>query len=349
MSSLPKAKTLKLKMVQPPAKSPAPAAAKAANADQPKARPKAPRKAAASRSSQPKKPPSRLSGGKGAAKAPKLRAIQPERPRGRPDKQAPRGRPDKQAQPAARPAPKADPGAAAGIHALTEKVKKYSPKAGSGEILKAYKYAEKAHEGQVRKGGAPYITHPLAVADILADLRMDQESLITALLHDVVEDTPRSLEDIKKEFGPAIAFLVDGVTKISKTDFRNIHQKQSENIRKMIVAMGKDVRVILVKLADRLHNLRTLGCLPPKKRARIANETLEVYAPLASRLGMGELKTEMEDLAFQRSNPETFRFLRKKMAEFNKDREIYTDKVIRILKNKTSKKRDMGMRSQRAE
>ncbi len=355
MSSLPKAKTLKLKMVQPPAKSPAPAAAKAANADQPKARPKAPRKATASRSSQPKKPPSRLSGGKGAAKAPKLRAIQPERPRGRPDKQAPRGRPgkqaprgrpdkqaprghpDNQAQPAARPAPKADPGAAAGIHALTEKVKKYSPKAGSGEILKAYKYAEKAHEGQVRKGGAPYITHPLAVADILADLRMDQESLITALLHDVVEDTPRSLEDIKKEFGPAIAFLVDGVTKISKTDFRNIHQKQSENIRKMIVAMGKDVRVILVKLADRLHNLRTLGCLPPKKRARIANETLEVYAPLASRLGMGELKTEMEDLAFQRSNPETFRFLRKKMAEFNKDREIYTDKVIRILKTKLQK------------
>ena len=224
-----------------------------------------------------------------------------------------------------------------GIDSLIEKIKEYSPKANGGEIAKAYEYAAKAHEGQTRRGGGPYITHPLAVAHILADLRMDQESLITALLHDVVEDTPRSLGDIKKEFGPTIAFLVDGVTKISQADFRSAHHKQSENIRKMIVAMGKDVRVILVKLADRLHNLRTLDCLPAEKRLRIAGETLDIYAPLASRLGMGELKTEMEDLSFKYVEPEICRLLQKKMADPSKDREVYTDKVIRILKTKLQK------------
>ena len=282
-----------------------------------------------------------------AKTGPPLKPIQPLKS-GAPPKQTPAA--DQKAA-AAKQTPAADQKAAAKqtaaaakqtlaadqTAALIQKIKKYSPKTETGQILKAYKYAEEAHKGQTRRGGQPYITHPLAAANILADLHMDQESLITALLHDVVEDTPRSLKDIKKEFGPAIAFLVDGVTKISQTDFRNIHHKQSENIRKMIVAMGKDVRVILVKLADRLHNLRTLECLPPKKQTRIANETLDVYAPLASRLGMRELKTEMEDLSFKYSDPETCRLLQTKMEEINKDREIYTDKVIKILKTKLQK------------
>ena len=218
------------------------------------------------------------------------------------------------------------------IKSLIHKLKANNSKININQITKAYEYSKTAHKGQKRKSGEDYITHPLQVAGILADLGMDQESIITALLHDVVEDTPVSLQDIKKQFGPKVAFLLDGVTKISLMNFRNTYEKQSENIRKMIVAMGKDVRVILVKLADRLHNLRTLQHMPAEKQSAISKETLEVYTPLANRLGMNEIKIEMEDISFKYSQPENFKNLENKMKEFNKDKNIYVEKVIQILK-----------------
>lgn len=217
------------------------------------------------------------------------------------------------------------------IKDLITKLEKRSTKINLDQILKAYEYSKEAHRGQKRRSGEPYITHPVNVAGILADLGMDQDSLITALLHDVVEDTPVSLKDIEKEFGSSIAFLLDGVTKISKMNFRNTYHKQSENIRKMIVAMGKDVRVILVKLADRLHNLRTLQYMPKDRQEAIANETLEVYTPLASRLGMNEIKIEMEDLSFQFAQPDHFDNLTKKVKEINKDKNIFINKVVKLL------------------
>lgn len=199
------------------------------------------------------------------------------------------------------------------------------------KIVKAYEYAKKAHGTQKRMSGEPFITHPLNVAGILAELDMDQESIITALLHDVVEDTSISLKDIEKEFGKKISSLLDGVTKITRMSFRNSYHKQSENIRKMIVAMGKDVRVILVKLADRLHNLRTLEYMPKERQIAIANETLEVYAPLASRLGMNKIKMEMEDLSFQFAQPSACQSLKKKMKEIYKDKDIYMEKIVQLL------------------
>lgn len=217
------------------------------------------------------------------------------------------------------------------IDDLKIKLQKRVPKVNLDQILKAYEYSKKAHKGQKRRSGEPYITHPVNVAGILVDLDMDQESIITALLHDVVEDTSISLKDVEKEFGPTVAFLLDGVTKISRMKFRNIYQKQSENIRKMIVAMGRDVRVVLVKLADRLHNLRTLQYMPKEKQVAIANETLEVYTPLASRLGMNEIKVEMEDLSFKFAQPEKFAVLEKKMKEVNRDKDIYIGKVVSLL------------------
>lgn len=217
------------------------------------------------------------------------------------------------------------------IDDLKVKLQKRSPKLNWNQILKAYEYSKTAHKGQKRKSGEPFITHPICVANILADLDMDQESIIVALLHDVVEDTDISLKDIEKEFSPTIAFLLDGVTKISRFNFRNTYHKQSENIRKMIVAMGKDVRVILIKLADRFHNLQTLEYLPKDRRTAIANETLEVYTPLASRLGMHEIKVQMEDLSFQFAQPEAFANLKKKMEDIHKDKNIYTNKVVHLL------------------
>jgi len=217
------------------------------------------------------------------------------------------------------------------IDDLIQKIQKYNSKIQIDQVVRAFECSQEAHKGQKRQSGEPYIIHPLSVANILTDLQMDQETIITALLHDVVEDTTISLEQIQKAFGTKVASLVDGVTKLSKIDFRNIHEKQGENIRKMMIAMGKDVRVLLVKLADRLHNLRTLQYMPAHKQARIAKETLEIYAPLASRLGMNEIKVEMEDLSFRYSSPETFKFLETKMSHLNQDRERYSEKVLKFL------------------
>lgn len=174
----------------------------------------------------------------------------------------------------------------------------YLPEDQLEQVCNAFLFAEAAHDGQYRRSGDPYITHPLAVANILADMRMDPQSVMAALLHDVIEDTPISKEEIAERFGEVVADLVDGVSKISAIKFEDRAQAQAENFQKMVLAMTKDIRVILVKLADRLHNMRTLGVLNPQKKRRIATETLEIYAPIANRLGMNNVRVEFEDLGF---------------------------------------------------
>lgn len=215
---------------------------------------------------------------------------------------------------------------------LLEKIKAYHPQAPLAIVEKAYLFSEKAHEGQLRRSGEPYISHPLNVASILADFKLDVDTIMTGLLHDTVEDTNVTLEDIKREFGETVAYLVDGVTKIGKMNFRNSFDKQGENIRKMIVAMGKDVRVVLVKLADRLHNMRTLNHMPYEKQARIAQETLEIYCPLAGRIGISSLKIELEDLCFRYSRPDKFY----ELVQLLKKTEVETDKYIDEVKRNVS-------------
>jgi len=170
-------------------------------------------------------------------------------------------------------------------------------------ITQAYYYAEKAHDGQVRRSGDPYITHPLAVARILSEMRMDHHSLMAALLHDVIEDTDISKEALAERFNDTIAELVDGVSKLTHLEFETVAEKQAENFQKMALAMAEDIRVIIIKLADRLHNMRTLGVLRPDKRRRIARETLDLYAPIANRLGMNNVRIELEDLGFKALHP----------------------------------------------
>ncbi|QBF83438.1 bifunctional GTP diphosphokinase/guanosine-3',5'-bis pyrophosphate 3'-pyrophosphohydrolase [Shewanella maritima] len=179
------------------------------------------------------------------------------------------------------------------------------------ELLKqAYKVARDAHEGQMRTSGEPYITHPVAVARILADMRLDYETLMAALLHDTIEDTPVTKEELAELFGMTVAELVEGVSKLDKLKFRDKKEAQAENFRKMMMAMTQDIRVILIKLADRTHNMRTLGALRPDKRRRIARETLEIYAPIANRLGIHNIKTELEDLGFQAYYPMRYRVIK---------------------------------------
>lgn len=213
------------------------------------------------------------------------------------------------------------------IEDLTKKVLAYFPQADVALLEKAYRFSEKAHEGQFRRSGEPYISHPLSVAGILADLKLDLDTLITGILHDTVEDTPVTLDDIRREFGDTIAGLVDGVTKISQIKFKNAFDKQGENIRKMIVAMGRDVRVLLVKLADRLHNMRTLGFMPFEKQARIAQETLEIYAPLAGRIGINQVKIELEDLCFRYYRPDQYYQLVQHVKKTEAETNRYIDTV----------------------
>lgn len=179
------------------------------------------------------------------------------------------------------------------------------------ELVKhAFVIARDAHEGQTRSSGEPYITHPVAVASIIAEMKLDHEAVMAALLHDVIEDTPYTEEQLAAEFGASVAEIVQGVSKLDKLKFRTRQEAQVENFRKMILAMTKDIRVVLIKLADRTHNMRTLGALRPDKRRRIAKETLEIYSPLAHRLGIEHLKNELEDLCFQAMHPHRYRVLR---------------------------------------
>ncbi len=220
---------------------------------------------------------------------------------------------------------------------LLEKISAFYPNADLKIIEKAYSYSERMHEGQIRRSGEPYISHPLSVAGILADLHLDLDTIATGLLHDTVEDTEATLEEIRKEFGDSIAMLVDGVTKIGQMKFKNNHEKQGENIRKMIVAMGKDVRVILVKLADRLHNMRTLNYMPFDKQERIALETLEIYCPLAGRMGISSLKIELEDLCFRYYRPDVYYELIQKVKKTEAERNRYIEEVKSMISKELTK------------
>lgn len=223
---------------------------------------------------------------------------------------------------------------AASLEELFQLIKSYSPKADISVIKDAYEYAEKAHREQKRFSGEPFIVHPLETAKILAELELDQETIVAGLLHDVVEDTGITLDDIKERFGGEIALLVDGVTKLSRIEYKSKEEQQVENLRKMFLAMAKDIRVILIKLSDRLHNLRTLKYQQAPKQLEIANETLEVFAPLAHRLGIYHLKWELEDLAFRFKDPGKYFELVDKIAKTRDKREEYIRSVISILGEK---------------
>lgn len=222
------------------------------------------------------------------------------------------------------------------LDSLTQSVLAYFPEAPVATLQKAYEMAEKAHASQKRSSGDPYIIHPLEVAQILAELKLDLPSIITGLLHDTVEDTALTLDDIKKEFGQDVAELVDGVTKLSKITFKTSEEKQAENFRKMVLAMAKDIRVILVKLADRLNNMRTLEHLAPHKQTVIAQETLDIYAPIANRLGIGWIKQELEDICLRHLHPDVYYKLRDLVATSKKNREKYIEDVTEILREKLS-------------
>ncbi len=232
------------------------------------------------------------------------------------------------------------------IDILCQKILSYHSQADITLVRKAYEFSKTAHEGQFRRSGEAYIFHPIGVAEILADLRLDLATIITGLLHDTVEDTKVTLDEIEKEFGTPIRQLVDGVTKISQMSFKNTHEKQGENVRKLIVAMGKDVRVTLVKLADRLHNMRTLSHMPYEKQIRIGQETLDIYAPLASRLGINSVKIELEDLAFRYSNPEMYYELAQKVSKKKAEREKYIEDVRNTLTQELSRNIKMPFRVQ---
>lgn len=217
---------------------------------------------------------------------------------------------------------------------LKEHIDKYMNSEEIALVEKAYAYAQKAHQNQVRISGEPYIIHPLAVAQILASLELDAPTLAAGFLHDVVEDTQITLEEIEKVFGPEIALVVDGVTKLNKIDFRSKEEQQVENLRKMFLAMAKDIRVIMIKLADRLHNMRTLKHQPEYKQREIAKETLEIFAPLANRLGIFSIKWELEDTSFHYLKPEDYYSLVEKISMKRHEREAYIERVIKVLNEK---------------
>jgi GTP diphosphokinase / guanosine-3',5'-bis(diphosphate) 3'-diphosphatase len=205
---------------------------------------------------------------------------------------------------------------------LVERVRRYNPNADEALLDRAYVYAMRAHGSQTRASGDPYFSHPLEVAAILTDLKLDDATIAAALLHDTIEDTPTTRAEIDQLFGPDIGALVEGLTKLKKLDLVTREAKQAENLRKLLLAIAVDVRVLLVKLADRLHNMRTINHVPPETRRRIAEETLDIYAPLAGRMGMHEMREELEDLAFRELNPEAYRVVSQRLvtlAERNRD------------------------------
>ena len=206
------------------------------------------------------------------------------------------------------------------LNVLTDKLSSYLEPKEVAKVERAYRYSEQCHSGQMRQSGDPYITHPLAVANILADMHMDHESLMAALLHDVIEDTGVTKGQISRRFGRTVAELVDGVSKLTEIEFESKAEQQAESFQKMTLAMSRDIRVVLVKLADRLHNMRTLGVLAPAKRRRIARETLDIYAPIAQRLGINDIRLEFEDIGFAAMYPLRHRRLREAMRAARKNR-----------------------------
>jgi GTP pyrophosphokinase len=215
---------------------------------------------------------------------------------------------------------------------LARRVEAYFPEADFTKLEKAYHYATKAHEGQKRSSGEDYIIHPINVSATLIKLRMDLDSIIAGLLHDVIEDCDVSAEELEKEFGTNVAQLVVGLTKISKIKFKTKEESQAENFRKMVVAMAKDIRVIIVKLSDRMHNMRTLQYVSEEKQKKIAQETLDIYVPLASRLGINSVKSELEDLCLRFLHPDVYYRLAEKVAMKKNERDSYINDTIEVIK-----------------
>lgn len=218
-----------------------------------------------------------------------------------------------------------------GIDTLIELLRTYMTPEQIGMVRRAHAYGEQQHRGQFRKSGEPYIYHPLAVARILAEMRMDATTLSAALLHDVIEDTDTAREQIARSFGEEVALLVDGVSKLDKAQFRSRAEAQAENFRKLILAMTRDLRVILVKLADRLHNMRTLGSMTPVQRRRVARETLDIYAPIARRLGINSLRQELEELGFEALHPKRYEVLKRASASIVGDRKSLVREIEETL------------------
>ncbi len=220
------------------------------------------------------------------------------------------------------------------LNDIVERVQAARPAANVELIHKAYVFTAKVHHGQLRQSGEPYLIHPLNVAYLLSDWNLDEETVATGLLHDTVEDTVATVEEIRDLFGVPVSQMVDGVTKISRVMISDVADQKAESLRKMVLAMGKDIRVILVKLADRLHNMRTIGHLPPEKQGAIARETQEIYAPIANRLGMSRVRMELEDLCFEILHPDDFRELARQADARRRDREEHIKGVITLLEKK---------------
>jgi GTP pyrophosphokinase len=213
------------------------------------------------------------------------------------------------------------------IDQLLDRLQAYQPDADLGMVRKAYAFSAKAHEGQTRRSGEPYVKHPVAVAGVLTSLKTDVTAIVAGLLHDTLEDTVATADELQREFGKEVVHLVDGVTKIGKITFRSSEEKQAENFRKMVLSMADDIRVVIIKLADRLHNMRTLEHLKESKRQEIAQETLEIYAPLANRIGIGWVKNELEDLCLKHLKPDAYETLRVSVAKRDEDRQQYIQEV----------------------
>lgn len=218
------------------------------------------------------------------------------------------------------------------IDHLLQRVQSYNPDADLGLIRKAYDFSASAHAGQTRRSGEPYHQHPLAVAGVLTALRSDVTAIVAALLHDTLEDTLATPDELEKEFGKDIVRLVDGVTKIGKIEFKTYEEKQAENFRKMLLSMADDIRVVLIKLADRVHNMRTLEHLKEAKRVQIAQETMEIYAPLANRLGIGWMKNELEDLCLKYLKPDVYANLKMRVAKRDEERQQYIVQVTEVVR-----------------
>ena len=225
------------------------------------------------------------------------------------------------------------------INGLLEKASAYLTPEQVELVHSAFEFGALAHQGQTRKSGGDYIWHPVAVAEILAEIQLDKESLIAAILHDVVEDTPYTKNDITERFGESVAEIVDGVTKLGKLEFDNPQEAQAENFRKMILAMSRDIRVILIKLADRLHNMRTLGVMRPDKQRRIARETLEIFAPIAGRLGINAVRIELEDLGFKAMHPTRFAVLENAVKKARGNRKEVIEQISETFHNRLTQEK----------
>ncbi|MEC4673269.1 MAG: bifunctional (p)ppGpp synthetase/guanosine-3',5'-bis(diphosphate) 3'-pyrophosphohydrolase [Nitrospirota bacterium] len=223
------------------------------------------------------------------------------------------------------------------IDQLVEQVHSFHPEADQDLLRRAYAFSAKAHEGQIRRSGEPYLQHPLAVAGILTFLKLDMTAIVAGLLHDTVEDTVATKEELEKEFGDDVAALVEGVTKIGQIPFKSYEEKQAENFRKMLLSMADDIRVVFIKLADRLHNMKTLEHLSEGKQKQIAQETLEIYAPLANRLGMSWMKQELEDYCFRYLKPEAHAMLKLRVAKQDEERQEYVESVIQVMTEELAK------------